>query len=233
MIGVDSPPGLRTWESKMATARPHSRRDQRRERETELRRADIIVAATAVFAEKGFQGAQVAEIANTAEVSLNAIYALYKSKEDLYEAVIDTVMSTVSERVQGQVRDIEDPGEKLLSVIDALFLCYDEHRDFLLLYSRTTHGLPWRVRQSLGNDSVEIIQSFRNWLIGVAHDAKRAGRLGELDPETVALSIIGAVMTTAARWIELPHDESLVAAAPRVRALFETILASAPPSTPS
>ena len=41
-------------------------REERRERELALRRDDVIAAATNVFSEKGFQGAQVAEIANAA-----------------------------------------------------------------------------------------------------------------------------------------------------------------------
>ena len=45
-----------------------------------------LIAAAAVFAQKGFQGAQVAEIANAAEVSLNSVYGLFKGKEELYEA---------------------------------------------------------------------------------------------------------------------------------------------------
>jgi len=208
----------------MATRRSHSRRDERREQEIEIRRRDILAAAAGVFSEKGFQGAQVAEIANAAEVSLNSVYGLFKGKEELYEAVIHAAAATVRDRVRAEVDALADPAEKLLAVIDALFACFDEHKHLLQIYARTTHGLPWRVRQALGDDSLEVFQSFTAWLVGIANEAKRAGKLRNLDPETVALSLIGAVTTTAARWVEAPRRESLLDAAPRVRALFAVLL---------
>lgn len=208
----------------MATRKSRSRRDERREREIELRRHDILVAAAGVFSEKGFQGAQVAEIANAAEVSLNSVYGLFKGKEELYEAVIHAAAATVRDRVRAEVDALDDPAEKLLAVIDALFACFDEHHHLLQIYARTTHGLPWRVRQAMGDESLEVFQSFTAWLVGIAKEAKRAGKLRDLDPETVALSLVGAVTTTAARWVEAPRRESLLDAAPRVRALFEALL---------
>ena len=211
----------------MAARKTQSRRDQRRERENELRRHDVLAAAASVFSEKGFQGAQVAEIANLAELSLNTVYGLFKGKEELYEAVIHQAVETVRDRVLTDVEAVEDPGERLLAVIEALFACFDEHRHLLQIYARTTHGLPWRVRQAMGADSLEVFQGFSVWLTGIAKEAKRAGRLGTLDPETVALSLVGAVTTTAARWVESPRKEALVDAAPKVRAVFEALLTPA------
>ena len=208
----------------MGARRTRSRRDERRERENELRRNDVLAAAASVFSEKGFQGAQIAEIAHLAELSLNTVYGLFKGKEELYEAVIHRAVATVHDRVRSHVETVEDPGERLLAVIDALFACFDEHRHLLQIYARTTHGLPWRVRQAMGADSLEVFQRFTVWLVGIAKEAKRAGRLGALDPETVALSLVGAVTTSAARWVESPRKETLVDAAPRVRAVFETLL---------
>jgi AcrR family transcriptional regulator len=209
----------------MAARKPLSRRDTRREQEIELRRRDVLAAAAVVFSDKGFQGAQVAEIANAAEVSLNTVYGLFKGKEELYEAVIHAAAATVRDRVRSQVDAIVDPGEKLLTVIDALFACFDEQRHLLQIYARTTHGLPWRVRQALGEDSQALFHDFSAWVVGLVKAAKRSGRLDGLDAETVALSLIGAVTTTAARWVESPRQEALVDAAPKVRSIFEVLLA--------
>ena len=211
----------------MATSNPLSKREQRREREAALRRSDILAAAASAFAEKGFQGAQVAEIANEAELPINAVYAHFKGKEELYEAVIHAAATTVRDHVRAEVEPLEDPGEKLLRVIDALFACFEEHGPLLRLYARTTHGLPWRVRQALGPNTADLFLGFRAWLLKIATEAKDAGRLGSLDPEAVALTLVGAVMTAAAQWAEHPADESLADAAPRIRAVFEALLTTA------
>ena len=199
-------------------------KEERRERETALRRDDILAAASEAFADKGFQGTQVAEIANAAEVSLNSVYGLFKGKEDLYEAVISSAAKTVGDRVQNAVLGISDPAELLLRVIDELFACFDEHRHLMRIYANTTHGLPWRVRQSMGEQSLRVFQDFTIWLIDRSREAKKAGSLNDVDPETFALSLIGTVTTIAARWIEDPSERPLTDAAPQVRKLFAPLL---------
>jgi TetR/AcrR family transcriptional repressor of mexJK operon len=60
-----------------------SRREQRRAQELAGRRADLLDAALEVFAEKGFDGAQISEIAGLAEVSLASLYAMFRFYEAL------------------------------------------------------------------------------------------------------------------------------------------------------
>jgi AcrR family transcriptional regulator len=55
----------------------------------ESTRADMLAAAARVFALKGYDGASIADITSEANLSSGAIYAHYKSKADLFSAVID------------------------------------------------------------------------------------------------------------------------------------------------
>jgi len=164
-------------------------KEERRERELALRRDDILTAASQVFADKGFQGAQIAEIANASEVSPNSVYGLFKGKEELYEAVLSSAAKTVGDRVRNAVLDVPDPAEQLLCVIDELFATL--------------------------------------WLVDRAREAKKSGNLDGIDAETFALSLIGTVTTTAARWVEDPEEKPMRDAAPRVRALFAQLLGRA------
>ncbi|MEO8168159.1 MAG: helix-turn-helix domain-containing protein, partial [bacterium] len=56
---------------------------ERKEREKEHRREDIIAAAQKIFFEKGLPSATMDEIAEAAELSKGTLYLYYKSKEDL------------------------------------------------------------------------------------------------------------------------------------------------------
>ncbi len=60
---------------------------ERKEREKEQRREDIIDAAQKIFFEKGLVSATMDEIADAAELSKGTLYLYYNSKEDLYLAV--------------------------------------------------------------------------------------------------------------------------------------------------
>jgi TetR/AcrR family transcriptional regulator len=61
---------------------------ERKEREKEHRREEIIDAAQKIFFEKGLAAATVDEIAESAELSKGTLYLYYKSKEDMYLGVI-------------------------------------------------------------------------------------------------------------------------------------------------
>lgn len=70
---------------------------ERKEREKEHRREEILDAAQKVFFEKGLQVSTMDEIAEAAELSKGTLYLYYKSKEDLYLAVMIRGMETLCE----------------------------------------------------------------------------------------------------------------------------------------
>ena len=51
---------------------------------SEFRRSELLTAARAVFAKKGFHDASIEEIAEMAEVAKGTVYLYYKSKNELY-----------------------------------------------------------------------------------------------------------------------------------------------------
>src|SRR6185295_18910451 len=72
----------------------------------------LLDAAARVFAEKGYEGAKVDEIARTAGLSTGAIYAHYENKSDL---LLEAIRSHGSRAVDGTVA-----GESATTVLDAL-----------------------------------------------------------------------------------------------------------------
>lgn len=208
----------------MQETRGRSLREQRREREQALRRADVVAAASAVFAEKGFGDAQMGEIAARSEVSTASLYAMFAGKHELYREVLTSAAVSVREAVRRVVEAVEDPRERLLGVIDALFHFWERDQALLRLYVRGTQGLPWRIRESMGEDVHRLFQEFTAWIEELAGDAQRAGYLAGLDPATFALALVGTVSTVSTHWIETTPEGPLTAAAPPVRALFERLV---------
>jgi AcrR family transcriptional regulator len=56
---------------------------------SEQRRAQIIEAATTVFAKFGFSKARMDDIAKESELSKGALYLYFKSKEEIFERILD------------------------------------------------------------------------------------------------------------------------------------------------
>ena len=207
-----------------------SLREQRRRLEQAQRRSDIVRAASSIFGEKGYEGAQIAEIAKAAEVSLASVYSLFGGKEQLYQAVIEVAAESIREIVFDKVEPVPDPAERLLTLVDSLFDCFEQNRDLLRIYTRSTGGLPWRMRSSMGDSSVAIFERFTDWVATLARDAKQAGYLNGLEAEAFAMTLIGSITTTAAISIDRAPKRPLADAAPAVRAICKRILLGEEPA---
>lgn len=105
-------------------------------------RADILAVAFKEFAERGFAGARVDEIAAQTRTSKRMIYYYFESKEGLYRAVL--------EECYRRIRSIENkldlehlpPLEALRLLVTSTFDYQEAHPDFirLVMVENINHG---------------------------------------------------------------------------------------------
>jgi TetR/AcrR family transcriptional regulator len=106
---------------------------ERKEREKEQRREEIIGAAQKVFFEKGLQPATMDDIADAAEVSKGTLYLYYKSKEDLYLAVVLRGMEILYEMFL-KITESDQPAIAKIGLIgDAYLEFFRNHRKYFLM----------------------------------------------------------------------------------------------------
>jgi len=79
--------------------------EPRFQRRKEDRPAEITEAALAAFAEKGYAATKVEEVAKRAGVSKGLLYLYFKTKEDLFKAVI---RSFLTPRIDALIANIEN-----------------------------------------------------------------------------------------------------------------------------
>jgi AcrR family transcriptional regulator len=80
---------------------------ERKERERERRRQQIIVAAKRVFADKGFSKATMEDIAREAELSPGTLYLYFKNKDELYASLSLRILQYLNIRLE-HVSDEKD-----------------------------------------------------------------------------------------------------------------------------
>ena len=202
-----------------------SRREERRERELELRRADVLAAAVAEFAEKGFDGAQMSALAARAEVALGTLYSLFESKEQLFQAVIETSADAVRERLEAEVAAVSGARARLLRLIDAGFERFQSDPDFFRIYAQSTRGLPARIRDTMGESAQARFADMVQWVVGLARDAAAAGALRGIDPEAFGLTLMGALVNVTTAIIEGTTTRPADQLAADVHTLFARLLA--------
>ena len=77
------------------------------------RRDAILDAATRVFAERGFFGAQVADVARRAGVAAGTVYLYFKNKDDLLISVFNRTMREAIEEGRDLLTTVSDPVARL------------------------------------------------------------------------------------------------------------------------
>lgn len=81
------------------------------------RPGEIIAAALAVFAEKGFAAARLDEIAARAGVSKGALYLYFETKEELFRAVVEQAIAPNIQAVRGMIAAHPGPIGDLLRLV--------------------------------------------------------------------------------------------------------------------
>ncbi len=97
---------------------------ERKEREKERRRQQIIVAAKRVFSEKGFNKATMEDIAHEAELSPGTLYLYFKNKEELYASLSLRILQYLHIRVEHVNNEELAPEQKMDALIEAMYDVY-------------------------------------------------------------------------------------------------------------
>jgi AcrR family transcriptional regulator len=158
------------------------------------RREQLIHVARTLFAERGFDGAAIEEVANRAEVSKPVVYEHFGGKEGLYAVVVDREVTTLL----AMMREALTAGSsrELLEQAAMALLDYIEQRPdgFRILARDSPVGSTSASFQSIIGDVATRVE-------GILVDAfKRRG----LDPRTApmyAQMLVGMVGTTGQWWL--------------------------------
>ena len=106
----------------------------KREVVTEFRTGELLAAARTVFAEKGFDGATIEDVAAAAGVAKGTVYLYYRSKQELYGAVFREGMLALHRATTERVQAAPDLEAKIRAFVTTKLAYFDEHREFFRIY---------------------------------------------------------------------------------------------------
>ncbi|HEX9615643.1 MAG TPA: TetR/AcrR family transcriptional regulator [Bacteroidota bacterium] len=107
---------------------------ERKEREKEQRREEILNAAQAVFFEKGLQNSTMDEIAVQAELSKGTIYLYYGSKEDLYLAVMLRGFDALHQAILETIETSSNSLEAMRRMGTTYYDFYEKQRNYFRMF---------------------------------------------------------------------------------------------------
>lgn len=166
-------------------------RQERKENITRTRKQQILGAALAIFSEKGFATATTAEIAQTAGVAEGTIYNYFKSKRELFIAVIENLIITAP---------LLDLIEKLPKGDIGVTFKHILQNRFKLIESRPMSGMPAMMAEVQRDPELKalwaekFLQPFLSQLDGMHRIMMASGKFRSLEPAVAVRAVGGLIL---------------------------------------
>jgi AcrR family transcriptional regulator len=165
-------------------------RKKRTEQITAARRKQILEAALAVFSQKGFGEATIADIASEANTGIGTIYNYFRDKRDLLISLVAETL--VSEKLIKIITDTRarNYGELMKSMLEErLDFGLDNAHKLLFFFFEIQRDTRLR-RQYLAQVVSPLLQMIESFIRSQVKD----GNFREVDEKLVARTIAGAVI---------------------------------------
>lgn len=189
----------------------------------------ILSHSERVFADRGFEGARMTEIAEATGLSVGTIYGVFAGKSELFSAVITHRLPEILERANHAARSAATPMESLRLGMDAYIGFMLDHPDFLRIHLREH---PWGLGPTRG--APEQLSAWRNGLdfqAAVLRQAMNDGDVIECDATLLARSISALHQVHLNAWVESGMAEDPKVVRQRLSELFVAFFCTSRPTT--
>ena len=178
-----------------------AKRAKRQRLRPEVRRERLVEAATEVFAERGYEGARVEQIADVAEVSPGLLYRHFEGKQELYDGAPAARQPGADgpPHAGGRAEPAHRPARA--RGLDAFFAFVEEPPPAVaMLMKDVLEPEIAEIREDVTRRSVRPVAAL------AAQDYEGGGDMPhELELEGVAVMVVGAAVSLAAWWNDHPE----------------------------
>jgi TetR/AcrR family transcriptional regulator of autoinduction and epiphytic fitness len=175
---------------------------------SEFRRTEIIDAARSVFARKGFASGIMDQIAKEAGIAKGTIYLYFRSKQEIYRAVLNHDMEFLKRSTLERIDAAQNLKDKIRAFTLSRLESADARKDF------------FRIMDSESGSLSLTRSQYRDWLrepvlrlASAIEDASRRGEIRRVPPEKAAWIIADITRGTIQRRLlgqsdSLPSEDS-------------------------
>jgi len=151
----------------------------------------ILDAARSEFAQRGFPGARLQDIAERAGLTHPTLLYHFKSKEKLYAAVIEQAMLDWAAMTSAAVSAAPVGFDRVAALVAAGMEFFATHHDFVIIWRREAIEGGGRLEVAMA----EHMRPFLERAVAFLEGEVEAGRLRPHDPEELMQLVYGAVST--------------------------------------
>jgi len=173
----------------------------------DLRRQQIIQAATEVFGNSNFQSASISEIAQKANVAEGTLYQYFKNKEDLFFSIPAQKTEEFCEEFNLHLQGIHDTFNKVRKLIWYYLYFFNTNP----AYARTLM-LEMRVSKSfISSKTYDRIKAFADKVLEIIKEGQEEGRIRkDVDVYVIRELLLGVLEHRVTRWLLKEEKYDLV-----------------------
>ncbi len=170
----------------------------------------ILDAAAAVFAEKGFHVARVADIAARAGVADGTVYLYFKNKEDVLMTAINTAFDAFVSNARNEISAIEDPREKLRRLALLHLSALGANRNLAVVFQMELRQSARFLAPFSHEHMIEYLDIVRE---AIREGQQRGVFRADVNEKIAANCFFGALDEMATSWVLAEHEYPLAGAA--------------------
>jgi AcrR family transcriptional regulator len=200
----------------------HSKKEigSRKGREYLARRAEILRAAEKLFAEKGFHGTTMLDLAKLSEFSVGTLYNFFKTKEEVYYTLLIEKLDLFQSKLDTKVNQHPPGVDQILALIEASIQFFEENQNFFRIFIQERSTVESSVGATAGKELRKRYLSYIDLVAKVMTKAIEKGDIQKCNPLEVAYSLVGILDSLCTYWTLNPELKEFVSKVPFICDLF-------------
>jgi AcrR family transcriptional regulator len=151
------------------------------------RKEEILDVATALFAERGYDGTSVNDVAERVGMRKASLFYHFATKDALYDAVLERILHVVSSALEGAFAGTGSYAERAVTAADTVTFVFAANPAAARLLLREAMSWGAVVRRSLLDSLLRLFQASAAFI----RAGQEAGELAEGSPEHLVLTSVG------------------------------------------
>ncbi len=170
------------------------------------KRKEILISAIEVFAQKGYNKANIKEVADKAGVASGTVYLYFKSKDDLLLQAMKTMLDSNLIEIKEKIASEE-------KAIDKLYMFFYHHIEVFTKKPSMARFLVVELRQSeefyKRYPTYNPYHEYQSYVQELVKKAIKEGTTLPYNPVTISYLILGAMDAVLTQWLINPESVNL------------------------
>lgn len=177
-----------------------SKRVQRRAERRERERGEILDVALGAFADRGYDGALMTDIASQSGYSVGHIYNVVGTKDELFDAVMIREGEMLAAVFEHALSGRGSAARRIDRLIDDVLRFFDVHRSFFQIYLNESGAIRANVEYAFAPALVAIKNRLDRQVRSLVTEAKAEGTTAPLSPSDMATALSELINGFVGAW---------------------------------